>query len=91
MRVRLSLDVGDYTRFVIAQYYGANTTRARRREVRRFVAAAIETMASDVVDGLTPRKRAAAKRLEARRAELPFVDDRETIDRGDRPTQPALF
>ena len=85
MRVRLALDVGPATRYIVAQYYGGGRARATRAEVRRFAAAAVETMAQDWSQTLRPRAYRTAQRLLAARPDAP-----ETID--DRPLrQPRLF
>ena len=71
MRVRLTLDVNDYQRFVVAKYFqpagsGADKTRLRatRKQIRRFIEAAFRTAVQEQARELpSPRSRAAAERL----------------------------
>jgi hypothetical protein len=72
MKINLTLDVDDFERYVIAQYYGEkkNNGKSRRRAlratVRRFVRAALRTSALDRADDLPRRKRKAAYRIRER-------------------------
>lgn len=72
MKVRLTIDVDDFARYVIAQYYGdkrkngRSRTRALRASVKRFVVAAVRTAALDRADDLPKRKRSSAYRIRER-------------------------
>jgi hypothetical protein len=70
MKVRLTIEVGDRARFVVAKYWapvssGADRTRTRasRAQVRRFIEAALRTAINDQAAALRGRSRATAKRL----------------------------
>lgn len=72
MRVRVTLSVGDYERFVIAKYFSRaarpdtpdrRRRRATRVQVRRFVRAALEKAITDQARDLPTRTRTTARRL----------------------------
>lgn len=76
MRVRLSLDVDDRDRYVIAKYYGALRghatgsrivrTRATRAQVRTFVAGALRSTVREHAEAFRGRQRTIVRRLAAR-------------------------
>ena len=88
MKTRVTLDVSDFTRFVVAHYYGGYRSRATRAEMKRFAAAAVETMARDWMLTLKARQYKTAQRLldAPRQVATPVV---ETLD--DVPRTPKLF
>lgn len=70
MKVQLSLDVDERTRYVIAKYFAAAgdskdkaRTRATRAQVRRFAAAALQVAIKERAASLHRRQRATADRL----------------------------
>jgi hypothetical protein len=69
MRVRLTLDVDDLTRFVVARYFraiqndGRKRTRSTRAQVRLFAQAAMRDAVSDRIAAMDSRGKAVARRL----------------------------
>ena len=71
VKVRLTLDVGDYERYVIAKYFGEASTevkdreryRATRKQVTRFTYAALRSAVRDQKERLRGRQRTIAQRL----------------------------
>lgn len=72
MRVRLALDVSEHERFVIAKYFAPASDagsvdryrlRATRKQVQRFVRAAIAKAVKDQANDLPARSRSAARKL----------------------------
>lgn len=69
MRVRVTFDVDDHGRYVMAKYFGSKTargqsrTRATRREVKEFIIGATAWAVREHANALRGRSRAAAKRL----------------------------
>ena len=72
MKVRVTLSVGDFARFIIAKYFGKpdlggmrdlTRTRATRAQVRRFAVAALRSAALEQVESMRGKTRAAAERL----------------------------
>lgn len=71
MKVRITLDVDEYERFVIARYFGAAAAdqkdrarpRATRAQCRRFARAAVRSMVREQAAGLYGRARTTAQRL----------------------------
>ena len=73
MKVCLTLDVGDYDRYVIAKFFapvettaaGKSRLRATRSQVRRFAQSALATAVKMQAQDLPSRSRSTARRLEA--------------------------
>lgn len=69
MRVRLTLDVDDLTRFVVARHFRAiqndarGRTRATRLQVRLFAQAALRDAVGDRLATMGGRAKATARRL----------------------------
>lgn len=89
MKVNLQLRVGAFERYVIANYFGV-TGRATRVQVRRFVAAALETGVRDWMLTLKSRQHGTATRLLAARESGPEPRP-EDLDRRAGPRQTKLF
>lgn len=91
MRTRLTLDIGDYERFVIAKYFSRAPeqpndklrTRARRKQVVRFAQAALRAAVREQAENLRGRERTTARRLAN-----PQVKDEELVRPDER--QPTL-
>lgn len=64
MRVRLSIDVDERDRYVIAKYFG-DGVRATRLQVRQFTTGAVRSAVRANADALRGRQRSVARRLEA--------------------------
>jgi hypothetical protein len=90
MKVNLTLDVDDFERYVIAQYYGEkkNNGKSRRRALRssikRFIRAALRTSALDRADDLPRRKRKAAYRIRLRLTQQPNAPEPEQLSQRER-------
>lgn len=73
MKVRMTLDVDAYTRYVIARYFGTVSPtpadrrrgRATRAQVKRFVQGAIATAAREYAANMHGKPKATATRLRA--------------------------
>lgn len=69
MRVRLTLDVDELTRYVVARHFrvedGSKRTRATRGQVKRFVDRAVRDAVADRLGTMGGRARAVARRLQA--------------------------
>lgn len=94
MKVRLTIDVGAFERFVIARYYesGAKArSRATRQQVRRFALAALRSATVDRAADMRGRPGGAARRLlaKAKAGELPYREARRLDPLPER--QPALW
>lgn len=64
MRVRLTVEVDDRDRYVIAKYFGdTDSARATRSQTRGFVAAALRSAVREHGDALRGRQRAVVVRL----------------------------
>lgn len=72
MRVRLTLDVSEHERFVVAKYFAPASEagsvdryrlRATRKQVQRFVLAALAKAIKDQTNDLPARSRSAARKL----------------------------
>lgn len=63
MRVRVTVTVGDRSRYVIAKYFGSRGARATRAQVRAFVESALVSGVRQHGDDLSRRQRAAAARI----------------------------
>lgn len=64
MKVHLTLDVSGHERYAIAKYFAVaatttpdkQRTRATRKQIRRFAAAALRTCVKDLVREMSPRQ-----------------------------------
>lgn len=83
MKVRITIDVDDYARFVIAKYFAVaaakDTTdgqrvRATRAQVKRFLTSALKTAIKEQEDGLRGRTRGAARKLREGKSDGPVVE-----------------
>ena len=83
MKVRLTLEVDDHQRFVIAKFFAPaaagktdrERTRATRAQVRRFAIAALRKVVKDQASELrSQRSRAAARRLTDGAQPVPLAD-----------------
>lgn len=77
MKVRLTIDVSEHDRLVIAKFFAAaappgrdrTRTRATRAQAKQFVRSALRTVVKDYADDLRGRTRGAASRLRLAAAE----------------------
>ncbi len=81
MKVRLTLDVGDFERYIIAKYFSrapeqANDKRrlrARLKQVVRFAQASLRAAVKEQAANLRARERATAQRLASPVSEEPAL------------------
>lgn len=80
MKVRLTVDLNGYERYVIARYFGHGPSRASRQQARAFVQGAVRSAVRERADAMRGRQRATARRLAAgdpEPAERPLRDPEE--------------
>lgn len=65
MRVRMTLDVDERDRYVVARYFGKGAVRATRAQVRAFAAGAFRYAVREHADAFHGRQRATVRRLAA--------------------------
>jgi len=70
MKVRLTVDLDDRDRYVIAKYFGVTSARATRKQAKEFVQGAVRTAVREQGSALRSRQRSTVKRLETARDEV---------------------
>lgn len=95
MRVRLSVDVDDLDRYLIARHFrtaegGKPRTRATRAQVRRFLIVALNTVLGDQAQAARGRAKGVVRRLKAGPLAIQFAS-KETLPPSDDGRQPTLW